>query len=73
MDQLKKFKMTKFVERHSKEVSERLCNFAKEVFADPLNIAPLFDKAIDSAQVLYLQKFDQEGLEFFPSFILTNL
>lgn len=71
--QLEKFKMKRFVERHSKEVSEKLCSFAKEVISsDTSAVAPFFTKAIDTAKQLYDQKFDQEGLEFYPYFLITN-
>lgn len=49
--QLEKFKMKRFVERHSKEVSEKLCSFAKEVISsDNSAVAPFFTKAIDTAK-----------------------
>lgn len=33
----------------------------------------MFDKVIQTAEALYEQKFDEEGLEFYPCFLLINL
>lgn len=59
-ERLEKFKMKRFVERHSKEVSEKLCSFAKEVMSsDITTVSSFFSKANETAKELYNQKFDQ--------------
>lgn len=42
------------------------------ISSDPNTISPFFTKAIETAKQLYEQKFDQEGLEFYPYFLMTN-
>lgn len=64
--------MKDFIKKNSKETIEKLCQFVTEsINGETCN--DVYKLVLKTADELYDEGFDQEGLEFLPYFLQLNL